>query len=320
MDGPAERKNRVVSTPPQAHTLAMTDFPNSRDYDRIETAIALLAESRDAPLALDAIAAEIGLSPFHFQRMFKRWAGLSPKKFQQYLSVDHAKARLGESSSVMDAAFDAGLSGPSRLHDLFVACEAMTPGDYKAQGATLGIRYGYAPSPFGECLIYFTDRGVCGLGFVVGSGDAARRAAHDDLARNWSLATFTRDDPGIADVARRIFAPAPNDKPLTLILKGTNFQIRVWEALLVIPLGRTTTYEAIGTHLDLPRHGRAIGNALARNAISWLVPCHRVIRKTGVINHYRWGGARKRAMLGWEAAHAPPLAAEPDVSQAAAAP
>ena len=296
----------------------MMDFPNSRDYERIETAIARLAEVRDAPLSLDAIAAEIGLSPFHFQRLFKRWAGLSPKKFQQYLSVDHAKALLASSSSVLDAAFDAGLSGPSRLHDLFVACEAMTPGDYKAQGARLGIRYGYAPSPFGDCLLYLTDRGVCGLGFVMGTGAAARRAAHDDLARNWSRASFTRDDTAVADVVRRIFAPSRSDKPLTLVLKGTNFQIRVWEALLAIPPGHTATYEAIGAYLDLPRHGRAVGNAVAHNAISWLVPCHRVIRKSGVLNHYRWGGARKRAMLGWEAAHTPRAAR--DAGGAAAMP
>ena len=272
----------------------------TRDYARIETAIQLLAESDDR-LSLDDIAAAVGLSPFHFQRLFKRWAGLSPKRFQQYLSVDHAKALLADSSSVLDAAYGAGLSGPSRLHDLFVACEAMTPGEYKARGADLVIRYGYQPSPFGECLLYLTDRGVCGLGFVVGEGDAPRRAAHADLARNWSRATFVQDDLAVAPMARRIFAPRPADTPLTLVLKGTNFQIRVWEALLAIPPGHTTTYEAIGNRLGLTRHGRAVGNAVAHNAISWVVPCHRVIRKTGLINHYRWGGARKRAMLGWEA-------------------
>ena len=295
----------------------MTEFLKNRDYARIEAAIALLAEPRDEALSLEVIAEEIGLSPFHFQRLFKRWAGLSPKRFQQYLSVDHAKTLLAGSASVLEAAFEAGLSGPSRLHDLFVACEAMTPGDYKAQGAQLRIRFGYAPSPFGECLLYLTDRGVCGLGFVMGDGAAARQAAHDDLARNWSLATFARDDDAVADVVRRIFAPRTDDKPLTLVLKGTNFQIRVWEALLAIPPGHTTTYAAIGTHLDLPRHGRAVGNAVAHNAISWLVPCHRVIRKTGVVNHYRWGSGRKRAMLGWEAAQA---SAAPDTGRAAAAP
>ena len=295
----------------------MTEFLKNRDYARIEAAIALLAEPRDEALSLEAIAEEIGLSPFHFQRLFKRWAGLSPKRFQQYLSVDHAKTLLAGSASVLEAAFEAGLSGPSRLHDLFVACEAMTPGDYKAQGAQLRIRYGYAPSPFGECLLYLTDRGICGLGFVMGDGAAARQAAHEDLARNWSLATFARDDAAVADVVRRIFAPRADDKPLTLVHKGTNFQIRVWEALLVIPPGHTTTYEAIGTQLDLPRHGRAVGNAVAHNAISWLVPCHRVIRKTGVINHYRWGSGRKRAMLGWEAAQAHP---EPAAAHVAAAP
>jgi len=283
--------------------MTRTDTLAPRDYARIETAIQLLAAQQDDRPALDDIAAQVGLSPFHFQRLFKRWAGLSPKRFQQYLTVDHAKALLAGSASVLDATYAAGLSGPSRLHDLFVACEAMTPGEYKAQGADLVVRYGYQPSPFGECLLYITDRGLCGLGFVVGEGKAARAAAHDDLSRNWALARFVRDDAGVAPVAQRIFAPRRNDKPLTLLLKGTNFQVKVWEALLTIPPGHTTTYEAIGKRLGLAHHGRAVGNAVAHNAISWIVPCHRVIRKSGVINHYRWGSPRKRAMLGWEAAH-----------------
>ncbi len=273
-----------------------------RDYARVETAIQLLAVQRDDQMSLEEIAAAVGLSPFHFQRLFKRWAGLSPKRFQQYLTVDYAKSLLADSSSVLDAAYGAGLSGPSRLHDLFVACEAMTPGDYKSQGADLVIRYGFHPSAFGECLLYLTDRGVCGLGFVVGEGAQARAAAHEDLARNWSRATFVHNDQATAPVVRAIFAPRASDKPLTLLLKGTNFQIRVWEALLAIPAGHTTTYEALGARLGLPRHGRAVGNAVANNAISWLVPCHRVIRKTGIVHQYRWGGARKRAMLAWEAA------------------
>lgn len=279
----------------------------ARDYARIETAIELLAAQRDAAPVLDDIAAQVGLSPFHFQRLFKRWAGISPKRFQQYLSVDHAKTLLAQSASVLDATYGAGLSGPSRLHDLFVACEAMTPGEYKAQGADLVIRYGYQPSPFGECLIYLTARGLCGLGFVVGEGRAARQAAHEDLASNWARATFVHDDAAVAGVARRIFAPRAGDRPLTLLIKGTNFQIRVWEALLAIPPGHTTTYEALGRRLGLGSHGRAVGNAVAHNAISWIIPCHRVIRKTGLVNHYRWGGPRKRAMLAWEAAHRAPF-------------
>jgi AraC family transcriptional regulator of adaptative response/methylated-DNA-[protein]-cysteine methyltransferase len=278
----------------------------ARDYARIETAIELLAARRDEAPVLDDIAAQVGLSPFHFQRLFKRWAGISPKRFQQYLSVDHAKTLLAESSSVLDASYATGLSGPSRLHDLFVACEAMTPGEYKAQGADLVIHYGFHPSPFGECLIYLTDRGLCGLGFVVGEGRAARQAAHADLASNWSRATFTHDDAAVAGAARRIFAPRAGDRPLTLLLKGTNFQIRVWEALLAIPPGHMTTYEALGQRLGLESHGRAVGNAVAHNAISWIIPCHRVIRKTGLVNHYRWGSPRKRAMLAWEAAHRAP--------------
>lgn len=279
-----------------------TDALTARDFNRIETAIQLLADQQEDRPALDDIAAQIGLSPFHFQRLFKRWAGLSPKRFQQYLTVGHAKAQLAGSASVLDATYAAGLSGPSRLHDLFVSCEAMTPGEYKAHGKDLVIRYGFQPSPFGECLLYVTPRGLCGLGFVVGEGEAARQAAHEELSRNWALATFEHDDDAVAPVAHQIFSAQGSDKPLTLLLKGTNFQVRVWEALLTIPPGHTTTYEAIGERLGLPRHGRAVGNAVAHNAISWIVPCHRVIRKSGVVNHYRWGSPRKRAMLAWEAA------------------
>lgn len=275
----------------------------ARDYARIERAIRLIAARDDERLALDDIAAELDLSPFHFQRLFRRWAGISPKRFQQYLALGHAKALLEDRASVLDAAYGAGLSGPSRLHDLFVACEAMSPGEYRARGRDLVVSYGFQPSPFGDCLLYVSERGVCGLGFVEGEGEAAREAAHADLRTNWALATFVRDDAAVAPVARRIFAPAAGDRPLTLVLKGTNFQVRVWEALLLIPPGRATTYEGIGEHLGLANHARAVGNAVAHNAISWLVPCHRVIRKSGIVERYRWGGARKRAMLAWEAAH-----------------
>lgn len=275
----------------------------ARDYERIAIALRAIEEAGPEQPDLSALAAAVGLSPHHFQRLFRRWVGVSPKRFIQALTLTDAKARLAASESVLDAAFGAGLSGPSRLHDLFVACEAMTPGEYKAQARELEIRYGFHPSPFGECLIMTTDRGVCGLGFVIGTGEVPRRAAFDDLSGPWSQARFAEDDEQTGAVARRIFAPvrAP-DTPITLLLKGTNFQIQVWQALLRIPPGCVTTYEEIAKRVDRPNGARAAGGAIARNQISWIIPCHRVIRKNGAFNHYRWGLERKRAMLGLEAA------------------
>jgi AraC family transcriptional regulator of adaptative response/methylated-DNA-[protein]-cysteine methyltransferase len=286
----------------------------ARDYERIGMALRAIEEAGAEQPDLAGLAAAVGLSPHHFQRLFRRWVGVSPKRFIQALTLKDAKARLAASESVLDAAFGAGLSGPSRLHDLFVTCEAMTPGEYKAHGRDLEIRYGFHPSPFGECLIMTTGRGVCGLGFVVGAGGAARRAAFDDLSGPWSLARFEEDDAATGAVAHRIFAPerAP-DTPITLLLKGTNFQIQVWQALLRIPPGCVTTYEEIAKQAGRPKGARAAGSAIARNQISWIIPCHRVIRKSGAFNHYRWGPVRKRAMLGLEAVRFGP----PDKSRAA---
>lgn len=285
---------------------AAEDYPletASRDYDRIGVALRAIEEAGPEHPDLTALAAAVGLSPHHFQRLFRRWVGVSPKRFIQALTLTDAKARLAASESVLDAAFGAGLSGPGRLHDLFVACEAMTPGEYKARGRELEIRYGFHPSPFGECLIMTTERGVCGLGFVEGVGAAARRAAFDDLSGPWSLAHFTEDDSRTGDIVRRIFAPerAP-EAPITLLLKGTNFQIQVWQALLRIPPGCVTTYEEVAKRVERPKGARAAGSAIARNQISWIIPCHRVIRKNGTFHNYRWGLERKRAMLGLEAA------------------
>lgn len=285
----------------------------ARDYERIAMALRAIEGAGTEQPDLSALAAAVGLSPHHFQRLFRRWVGVSPKRFLQALTLTDAKARLAASESVLDAAFGAGLSGPSRLHDLFVACEAMTPGEYKARGRDLEIRYGFHPSPFGECLIMTTDRGVCGLGFVVGAGEAARRAAFDDLSRPWSLARFARNEAWTGAVARRVFAPerVPGT-PITLLLKGTNFQIQVWQALLRIPPACVTTYGEIAIRAGRPKGARAAGSAIARNQISWIIPCHRVIRKNGAFNHYRWGPERKRAMLGLEAVRFGP----PDKSRA----
>ncbi len=277
----------------------------ARDYERIGAALRLIEARAHAQPDLAELAAAVGLSPHHFQRLFRRWVGVSPKRFLQALTVVDAKERLARSESVLDAAFGAGLSGPARLHDLFVACEAMTPGEYKAQARDLEIAYGFHPSPFGESLIMTTARGICGLGFVEGEGAAPRRAAFKELANDWSLAHFIENRSATAQIARRVFGPArEGDAPLTLLLKGTNFQINVWQALLRIPTGCVTTYEAVARQAGQPRAARAAGGACARNSISWIIPCHRVIRKSGAFNHYRWGRERKRAMLGFEAAQA----------------
>ncbi len=282
-----------------------TDAPSrgltaaSGDYARIDRAIGYLnARYLDQP-GLDAVARHVGLSPYHFQRLFRRWAGISPKRFVQYLTLEHAKRALAESQSVLDAGFEAGLSGPGRLHDLFVTCEAMTPGEYKAQAAGLVVRYGVHPSPFGGCLVMATDRGVCGLAFV---GVDEAESALTGLGAAWSRARLVEDNDVAAEFVARAFAPRRSDGPIHLSVRGTNFQIRVWEALLRIPPGHVVSYQALAKVLGQPTAARAVASAVAANPVSFLIPCHRVIRRSGVVSGYRWGRARKQAMLGWEAA------------------
>jgi len=276
------------------------------DYARMGQALDLLAAAFPKQPSLAELSAHVGLSEYYFQRMFVRWVGVSPKKFLQHLTLVEAKRRLRESASVLDAAYDAGLSGPSRLHDLFVTFEAMTPGEYKARGEGLTIRYGYHETPFGECLLMATERGICGLGFIVGDG---REAAYAKLSRGWERARFLRDDATIADFVPRIFAeplqPTHVDMPpIRLLLRGSRFQLKVWQALLEIPHGGLTTYQDIAHRIGLPEASRAVGNANGANPISWLIPCHRVIRKSGELGGYGWGLGRKIAMIGWEAAQA----------------
>ncbi len=273
----------------------------ARDYARIERAIEFLAARyRDQP-SLREIAAQVGQSPHHFQRTFTRWAGVSPNRFARYLTVEHAKARLEDAASVLDAAYDAGLSGLGRLHDLFVSFEAMTPGEYKAMGAGVPIAYGFHPSPFGEALLLATERGLCGLAFV---DRDAREGAHRDMQARWPDATFTEAAEATAAHAARVFGRMRPESPLALSLKGTNFQVRVWEALMHIPPGRVVAYEDLARHLGRPEAVRAVAGAVGANALALVIPCHRVIRKSGLITGYRWGAARKRAMLAWEAARA----------------
>ena len=274
---------------------------NARDYARIEAAILYLeAHFRDQP-SLDEVAGAAGLGPHHFQRLFRRWAGVSPKRFGQYLTLDYAKAQLDASATILDAAYDAGLSGPSRLHDLFVTYEAMSPGAFKAGGNGIDITWGVHPSPFGPCFVGQTERGICALGFVDGNADAVRA----EFERRWPAARFREDGNATAAVVARVFhgQPAAGDAPLRLAVCGTNFQLKVWEALLRIPPGRVTSYQALAQALGLPRGARAVGGAVAANPVSYLIPCHRVIRRTGRFSNYEWGPARKRVMLGWEAAH-----------------
>lgn len=282
-------------------SIAMTNADvNTADYHRIERAIRFIDTSAPARPSLEDVAEHVGLSPFHFQRLFTRWAGISPKRFQQVLALEYAKELLRDSRNLLDATYDAGLTSGGRLHDLFVRLEAVTPGEYRAGGAGLRIQAGFHETPFGECLLATTERGVCGLSF-----DASRDAAMADLVSRWPGAVIEEKPRATAPVARRLFeALAVRDPaglvPLSLLVRGTNFQVKVWSALLRIPAGAVATYEDVATAIGAPRAVRAVGTAVGRNPVAFLIPCHRVIRGTGALGGYRWGVERKRAMLAWE--------------------
>ena len=247
----------------------------------------------------------MGLRPFHFQRPFKRWAGVSPKQFAGFLTVESAKAALERSQSLLSATRDAGLSGMSRLHDLFVTVEAMTPGDYKAQGRDIVISYGFHDTPFGRALVLATDRGICGLEFLA-NGDKAAVLAH--AKDRWPLNRFAAWPDMTGAAIAGAFAPprTKSGQKMRLLLKGTNFQIQVWPALLRIPPGAIVSYGDIARDVCSAAASRAVGTALGQNAIGYLVPRHRVWRATGLFKNYRWGAARRHAMLAWDAAHAGP--------------
>jgi AraC family transcriptional regulator of adaptative response/methylated-DNA-[protein]-cysteine methyltransferase len=274
---------------------------NLEDYFRIERAILFLEENYHRQPELREVAQSVHLSEFHFQRLFRRWAGISPKRFIQFLTLEHAKKLLGGSHSVLEATYDTGLSSPGRLHDLFVNMEAMTPGEFKAQGAGLHISYGFHPSPFGECLLAVTERGICGLGFVVAGG---RAQTLRDFQSRWPEAQWEESPRLTQPYMGRIFGgdKRNGNRPITLVLQGTNFQIKVWEALLKIPMGSVIPYEDLAISVCSARAARAVGGAVGKNPIAFLIPCHRVIRKAGGIGGYHWGTARKKAMLAWEAA------------------
>lgn len=270
------------------------------DYERVERAIEYLGERFTTQPDLEEVAAQVGLSKYHFHRLFRRWAGVSPKQLLQYLTVDHAKALLAASESVLEAAYASGLSGPSRLHDQFIAVEAVTPGEFKAGGAGLTLRYGFHPTPFGEALLALSERGLCALQFA---GESGRSEALAELAARWPEARRVEDPEATAPVAERIFNPARRGgEPLRLLLRGTNLQLKVWEALLRIPEGRATTYGDVAAAVGRPRAVRAVASAVGRNPVAYVIPCHRVLRKVGGFGEYRWGAPRKRAILAWEAA------------------
>jgi AraC family transcriptional regulator of adaptative response/methylated-DNA-[protein]-cysteine methyltransferase len=270
------------------------------DYDIVRHAIEFISEEwRDQP-SLETIAEAVGLKPLALQRLFTRWAGLSPKGFLQAVTLDHARSLLADSASILDASFEVGLSGPGRLHDLFVTHEAMTPGAFKARGEGLAIRYGFHPSPFGTALVMATEHGLAGLAFADAGGEAAALA---DMQARWPRATYVADQAATTAYVHRIFDPATwrLDQPLRVVMIGTDFELRVWDTLLKLPLGRATTYSDIASHIGRPSAARAVGTAVGRNPISFVVPCHRVLGKSGNLCGYHWGLTRKRAILGWEA-------------------
>ena len=273
----------------------------SQDYERIERAIRFLQSHHHEQPTLSEMARSVNLSEYHFQRLFSRWVGISPKRFMQYLTKEQAKHLLTQSKDLLSVSHATGLSGPSRLHDLFVTCEAVTPGEYKQRGEGVEIRYGIHPSPFGECLVALTDRGICNLMFVQ---DHERDAAITFLRGNWPAAEFTEDYGGTRVVIEQMMElfQTRSSTPLRLFLSGTNFQIKVWEALLQILPGSVVSYEDVAIHIGMPGASRAVGNAISRNPIPVLIPCHRVIRKSGEFGGYRWGASRKKALLGWEMA------------------
>jgi len=276
---------------------------SSLDYLRIEKAIRYLQSHFLEQPDLAAAARSVHLSEYHFQRLFTRWAGVSAKRFLQYLTVEYAKSQLARSRSLLEVTLDSGLSSPGRLHDLFVSVEAVTPGEFKTRGAGIHIRYGLHSTRFGPCLIGLTNRGVCWLSFV---SDSSFAAAVSELKQHWSGAAFSEESDFTAAVAKRIFRGLLDEKPspLGLLVMGTNFQLKVWNALLSVPAGALVTYDALGESIGAGESARPVGNAVAGNRIAYLVPCHRVIRKSGLPGGYRWGDARKQAMLGWEASRA----------------
>jgi AraC family transcriptional regulator of adaptative response/methylated-DNA-[protein]-cysteine methyltransferase len=273
---------------------------SARDYELVRHNLDFLRERWREQPSLELLAERNGLSAAHLQRLFMRWAGLSPKAFVQALTIDHARKLLRDSASVLDTSYEVGLSGPGRLHDLFVTHEGMTPGAYKARGKGLVIRYGFHDCPFGKALLLISDHGICGLAFA---DEGQEEASFLDMRNRWPDAEYLHDQAATAGPVARIFNPGrwKAEQPLRIVFIGTEFETRVWETLLRVPLGRATTYSDIAGHLGNPKASRAVGTAVGKNPISFVVPCHRVLGKSGGLCGYHWGLTRKQAIIGWEA-------------------
>jgi AraC family transcriptional regulator, regulatory protein of adaptative response / methylated-DNA-[protein]-cysteine methyltransferase len=292
--------NETITQPPSD---AMANYDPMSDYCRVRQAIQYLTERWNEHPSLDDLSLTLKIGPSQTQKLFKRWCGLSPKEFVQAITLDHAKQLLDGSASVLDTAHEVGLSGSSRLHDLFVTYEAMSPGDYKRRGEGLDIAYGFHPSPFGEALVMATPRGICGLAFVNEDACEERADTLRDMKRRWPKASF-HDQPQVTQtMADDIFGRARTanaNKDVRIVLIGSDFEVRVWKTLLKIPIGRAVSYQQIASHLGQPTAARAVGSAVGRNPISFVVPCHRVMRGDGTLGGYHWGLTRKRALIGWE--------------------
>jgi AraC family transcriptional regulator of adaptative response/methylated-DNA-[protein]-cysteine methyltransferase len=291
--------NTPMPPAPRA-TLEKDITPQGSDYEIVRRAIEKISlDYQDQP-SLEVLAQEVGETPTGLQKLFTRWAGLSPKAFLQAVTLDHARKLLDSGLPLLETSLELGMSGPGRLHDLFVTHEAMSPGDYKTRGAGLTIRYGYHISPFGIALIMVTDRGLAGLAF---NDPGEEQAAFADMAGRWPNATYVEDMAATLPYAARVFDPSRwrADQPLRVVMIGTDFQVRVWEALLRIPLGKARTYSSLAAEIGAPDASRAVGAACGANPISFVVPCHRALAKSGALTGYHWGLTRKRAILGWEA-------------------
>lgn len=284
-----------------ARTMNFPEPEATQDYETVRRAIEFLSKQfRDQP-EVEAVAAAAGTDPRKLTELFRRWCGLTPKAFLQAVTLDNAKRLLADSPNILDASYELGLSGPGRLHDLFVVHEAMSPGEWKNGGAGLEVRYGFHPSPFGTALVMITQRGLCGLAFA---NIGEEREALDDMRARWSNASYVEDSAQTADYAARIFQSTrwKPDTPLRVVLIGTDFEVRVWETLLKVPLGRAATYTDVAKKISRPKAARAVGSAVGKNPVSFVVPCHRIVGSNGALTGYHWGLTRKRAMLGWEQA------------------
>jgi AraC family transcriptional regulator of adaptative response/methylated-DNA-[protein]-cysteine methyltransferase len=292
MEAPMLSPDRVPDLTPLTAAAA--------DYDIVRRAIGYISKHWRSQPNIDAIADAAGVTPTELHNLFRRWAGLTPKAFLEALTLDSARNLLRDSASVLDATYEVGLSGPGRLHDLFVTHEAMSPGEWKTGGDGLTIRFGFHPSPFGTALVMATERGLAGVAFA---DEGEEKAALADMKGRWPKAEYVEDIARTAAIARRIFDPKQwrADQPLRVVLIGTDWEVRVWEALLKIPMGCTTTYSSLATKIGNIKASRAVGAAVGKNPLSFVVPCHRVMGKSGDLTGYHWGLTRKRAMLGWEA-------------------